>query len=78
MEYLYYFVVLLAAYLVAASMAPKPQIPKPAALEDFSVPTAEEGREVAVVFGTCTVTGPNVVWFGNLSAQPIRKEGGKK
>lgn len=71
---------LLVAALISYALAPKPPNvgAKPASLEDFDVPTAEQGREVAVVFGTVTVTGPNVIWYGNLNSTPITKEGGKK
>ena len=78
MEYVYYIAVLILAAYVSYAMAPKPQPPKPASLEDFDVPTAEQGREIPVVFGTVTVTGPNVLWYGNLRADPIVKSGGKK
>lgn len=60
-------------------MAPKPSQPKPATLEDFDTPTAEEGRPLPVVFGTCWCRGPNVLWYGALSSEPIRsKSGGNK
>lgn len=78
MEYVYYIVVLIAAAYLSVALAPKPSPPKPASLEDFDVPTAEQGREIAVVFGTVTVTGPNVIWYGALGTQEIIKSGGKK
>jgi len=52
--------------------------PQAASLDDFSLPTAEEGRPIPVVFGTVLITGPNVVWAGDLKADPIKKKGGKK
>lgn len=73
-----YIVVLIIAAVVSYALAPKPPIPPPATLEDFQVPTAEEGRPIPVVFGEVWITGPNVLWYGNLSAQPIYKKGGKK
>lgn len=69
---------LVVTNLIAAALAPKPPKPKPAALEDFDVPVAEEGRPIPVVFGTVTITGPNVLWYGDLSSQPIKSSGGKK
>lgn len=59
-------------------LAPKPAEPKPAALSDFSIPTAEEGRPIPVVFGTVLITGPNVIWYGDLRTRPIKSSGGKK
>lgn len=71
-------VIVIVAAIVAIAMAPKPPIPKPAALEDFDVPTAEEGRPVAKVFGEVWVTSPNNLWYGDLASEPIKKKGGKK
>lgn len=77
MAWLYaaYFVV---ALVLAYAMTPKPQNAKPAGLSEFQVPTAEVGREIAVLFGTRDIAGPNVVWFGDLRTQAVRKKGGKK
>lgn len=71
-------VVLVVSAFIAAALAPKPPAPKPASLQDFDVPTAEEDREIPVVFGTVTVTGPNVIYYGGLASEPIKKRGGKK
>lgn len=60
------------------ALAPKPPIPEPASLEDVDAPVAEEGKAIPVVFGDAWVTGPNVLWYGDLRATPIRKKGGKK
>ena len=71
-------VVLVVATAISYALTPKPPAPPPPSLEDFSVPTAEEGRPVPVVFGEVWITGPNVIWYGDLSITPIRKKGGKK
>lgn len=78
MEAWVYVVVLIVAAVVAYATAPKPPKPKPAALEDFEIPVAEQGRPIPVVFGTVTVTGPNVLWYGDLKATEIKSGGGKK
>lgn len=70
--------ILVVSALVSYALAPKPPQPKPAALSDFDVPTADEGRPIPVVFGTVTITGANVVWYGDLGVEAIRKKGGKK
>lgn len=64
--------------LIQYAVGPKPKPPKPASITDFDVPTAEEGREIPVVFGEVWITGPNVLWYGDLRSEPIRKKGGKK
>ena len=68
----------MASVLISALLAPKPQQPKPAAIGDFTVPTAEQDRAIPVVFGRVWVTGPNVVWYGDLQTEAIKKKGGKK
>lgn len=78
MQFLAYIAVIVVAAFVATALAPKPPKPKPAALTDFEVPTAEEGRPIPVVFGTVWVTGPNVIWMGDLSVTPIKSKGAKK
>ncbi|MFN3615207.1 MAG: hypothetical protein ACK4WC_11710 [Rubrimonas sp.] len=69
---------LLSAISYALSPRPRVETPRAAGLDDVSLPTAEEGRPIPVVFGTVLITGPNVVWAGDLRVDPIRKSGGKK
>ena len=69
---------LVVSYFISAALAPKPPVPKPAAIEDFDVPVAEQGRPVLAVFGTVTLTGPNVLWYGDLRTSAIQEKGGKK
>jgi hypothetical protein len=78
MQIIGYIVVMIVAAILAVALAPKPQVPKPASLSDFDVPTAEQGRPIPVVFGTITITGPNVIWYGGLRVEPIKSKGGKK
>lgn len=70
--------VMIVSAIISYALTPKPPQPKPAALSDFDAPTAEEGRAVPVVFGEVWLKAPNVLWYGDLSSQPIRKKGGKK
>lgn len=71
-------ILLVVSYFVSAALAPKPPMPKPAALEDFDIPVAEQGRPIPVVFGTVTLTGANVLWYGDLRTTAIKENGGKK
>lgn len=68
---------LVVAAVVAVAMTPKIQNAKPAGLNEFEVPTAEVGREIPVLFGTRDIKGPNIVWYGDLGTESIRKSGGK-
>lgn len=62
--------------MVGALLAPHPKGPQPSALGDFSVPTAEEGRAIPVIFGTCMIKGGNTVWWGDLKTKAIKIGGG--
>lgn len=73
--YALYFVV---ALVISYSLTPKPQNAKPAGLEEIQAPTAEVGREIPVLFGTRDLTGPNVVWYGDLRTASVKKSGGGK
>jgi hypothetical protein len=44
---------------------PRPKQPKPPETEDFEGPTADANRPVPVVFGTLTIKGLNVLWYGD-------------
>lgn len=70
-QIIYYIIVL----ILSIALAPKPPSPRPASLEDFDLPTAEADRPIPWIFGTVRVTGPNVVWFGDLAVKRIKKSG---
>ena len=74
----WYAAVFVVALVVSYAMMPKPQSQPPAGLGDIQAPTAEEGREIPVLFGTRDIEGPNVVWYGDLRTVAIKKKGGKK
>lgn len=63
---------LILSWVISYALAPKPQNAKPASLDDVNAPTAEEGREIGIVFGTVWIESPNVVWFGDFDTSPIR------
>jgi hypothetical protein len=65
---------LIIATVISIALAPKPPKPKAAALEDFDLPTAEEGRPIPVVFGKCRITGSNILWYGDLGTKAIKKK----
>ncbi len=66
--------VIVVAALISVALAPKPPEPKPASLSDIDAPTAEERRPIPVVFGTVLLHGSNVLWYGDLEADPIKKK----
>ena len=68
-----------ATLVISYALRPKPPgIGKPATLAEIAVPTADEGREIPVLFGTMRVRGPVVCWYGDLKTKAIKKSGGKK
>ena len=66
--------------VLAYALSPKPThtTPTPATINEFEAPTAEDGREIPVLFGTREVQGPNVVWYGDLRTEEIIARQGKK
>mgnify|MGYP001589555205 CR=1 FL=1 len=52
--------------VISFLLAPKPKTPKPPEVQDLEDPTADF-REIPIVFGTLTVKGVNVLWFGDKS-----------
>ena len=50
---------------VAYLIMPQPKREKPPEVQDMDNPTADAGRPIPVVFGTVTVKGLNVVWYGD-------------
>lgn len=70
-----YYVVMAIILVLSIALAPKPQGPKSAALDDFDFPTAEEGRPIPVVFGEVDIRGSNVLWYGNLKVKKMVKSG---
>ena len=67
---LYIFAAVVALFIVASM--PKPTSQPPVELSNISVPTAEEGRAIPVVFGTRVIEGPNVVWYGDFKSEEIK------
>lgn len=78
MNFVIQLALLVISYFVSAALAPKPPQPKPAALEDFDIPVAEEGKAIPVVFGEVILKSPNLMWYGDLRSTAIKKKGGKK
>jgi len=73
-----FFVGVIISLAVSYALRPKPQTQPPAGLNDIKAPTADDGREIPVLFGCKPVRGPNVVWYGDLKTTPIKSKGGKK
>lgn len=67
--------------ILSLFLAPKQkqQKVKPGKIEDDSIPIASASTPIPVLFGERWISGPNVVWWGDLKIDPIKKKvGGKK
>lgn len=65
--------VFVASLVLSYALAPKPQAAPPPGINEISAPTAQVGREIPVLFGTRDLDGPNVVWYGDVRLDPIKK-----
>jgi hypothetical protein len=66
---------LVASIIVSYAIRRKIRAPKQKPAE-LQFPTAEQGRPIPVVFGTCEVKSPNVVWVGDKSTASYVNNGG--
>lgn len=74
---MWFFAIAIVALVVGYALAPKPQSQN-ATQGTVEAPTAEEGANIPVLFGTRDFKGANVVWYGDIKAVAIKKKGGKK
>lgn len=60
-------------FALSELLKPKPNFEdaRPAGLGDFQFPTATQGRPIPLIWGTVKLSGPNVVWYGDLQQIPI-------
>lgn len=72
-----YIIIMLIAMVVAISMAPKAQAPRPAAFEDFEFPQFEEGTAQHVFFGDAWTEDWMVLGVGNYRTTSIHTKTGK-
>lgn len=66
----------IGTFILSELLKPKTgdQNAKPAGLGDFDFPTATEDRVVPLIWGTVKVTGPNVVWYGDLQQRAVTQK----
>lgn len=63
-------------FVLSELLKPKPKIEnaRPAGLGEFNFPTATQGRVVPLIWGTVKMTGPNVVWYGDLEPVALTRK----
>lgn len=57
--------IMIVLMILSALMRPKVKAPTPAASQELDSPVADAGKPVGVIFGTITITSPNVLWYGD-------------
>lgn len=67
---------LVASYVIQSFIA-KGQKVKPASIDDWEFPQADEGTPQPVVFGDAWLSGPMVMWYGNYRTEKIKSKGKK-
>jgi flagellar basal body-associated protein FliL len=65
-------IIALVLNVVAYLIMPKPKTSKPEAAKDLENPTAEAGRPLPVIFGTVTVKGLNILWYGDKNTRTYK------
>lgn len=68
----------LALNVIAYLLQPKPKTSQPASTEDMEDPTAEAGRPIPVLFGTMTIKGTNILWYGEKQVTTYKKKSSSK
>jgi hypothetical protein len=75
-----YVVMWVVSAIISWALAPRPRIPdaQPGQIGDRDIPIASQDAPITVLFGTRVLSQPNVVWWGDVTVDPIRRDGGKK
>ncbi len=70
------FFVSLALTVVGELLRPKqkPANAQASGLDEFDLPTAEEGRTIPAFFGKVKITGPNVTAYGDLESRALTRK----
>jgi hypothetical protein len=76
----HYVVMWIVSAVVSWALAPRQRIPdaQPGQIGDRDIPIASQDAPIPVLFGTRVLSQPNVVWWGDVTVDPIRRDGGKK
>lgn len=72
-----YYIVMFVVAVLSYVMRPSPPKPSPASIEDFDLPSPDEGTPQRVVFGERRCKQWEVLYYGNLRTRSIRSSSGK-
>ena len=68
-DWIIQLIIAIVMQVVSYALTPRPKQPKPEAARDLEAPVAEAGKPMPVVFGTVTVKGLNVLWYGDKAVR---------
>lgn len=77
MANLIYYIVMIIIAILSYVLRPKPPTPKPATLEEFELPSPDEGTPQRVIFGERRKKEWEILWYGNLRTAKIKSKSGK-
>lgn len=72
-----YYIIMAVVAILSYVLRPKPATPKPATLEEFELPSPDEGTPQRVIFGERRKKQWEVLWYGNLRTSSIKSKSGK-
>lgn len=72
-----YIVAAIVVVILAFALQPKPPQITPPSLDDLKAPVITQGKPIVKVFGKRIITGPNIVWYGDLAYNKVKVKGGK-
>lgn len=72
-----YYVIMLIVAILSYALRPKPPTPKPATLEEFDLPSPDEGVPQRVIFGERRKKQWEVLFYGNMRTSKIKTSSGK-
>ena len=67
-----------ASLVISYLTRPKVKFDSPKPGEVDVRATASAGGVIPVLFGSREIKGQNIVWYGDIKTQAIKKKGGKK
>lgn len=68
------FLIMLTLILIMELTRPVPKPPRRPGINEFSVTTAEQDRRIPWIIGQPWLTGPNLVWYGDLKIGKITQK----
>ncbi|MGC1547218.1 MAG: hypothetical protein WA777_01710 [Rhodanobacter sp.] len=78
MFFVVFLIIMLVISIAMYASMPRPKGLSPQNLTQSGVPTAEDGRDMCVVFGEAWIDDNNAINYGGIYTSPIKSSGGGK